>query len=237
MAQYWTDFSSDEVDSFPSGFTHRINTTNVSSVVVEHSLKRWYRFASTSNSHKQSSFDEVDTNATVKSRIKFRIESTSGVDPDQHLFSLRVPSDGSGGYGVALRNANPSLLKIFRYTNTSTGRTQLGSATGINQFMPTQTDITLEFQADVSTIRARVDGGDGFSEWLTVTDSTWGNGGWAGPRLLLSGQIIDYESIAIGTNGDEPPTGPVETGLAIPTLIAPANAATGVILRPEFTWS
>ena len=201
MANYYTDFASYSTGSLPTGWTERFNGSGQYTVQTGGDDKI-LKCGSASDNRKACTWNTVDADANrdnVEVRVQFRTKSTSGT-------SGGVIVRGSGstgsetGYTAGILNTSVYCNKYVSGTATT-----LFTSTAFGT-LAADTDYEFVFRVNGSNIGVRIyakGGGDpGSGANVTATDSSITGVGWAGVFGFTGAGKLEYDKIAIATNGD-----------------------------------
>lgn len=237
MANYYTDFSSYSTGSLPTGWTERYNGTSQYTVQTGGDDKI-LKCGSASDNRKACTWNTVDSDANrdnVEVRVQFRTKSTSGT-------SGGVIVRGSGSTGSET-GYTAGILNTSVYCNkyVSGSATTLFTSTAFGT-LAADTDYEFVFRVNGSNIGVRIyakGGGDpGPGANVTATDSSVTGVGWAGVFGFTGAGKLEYDKIAIATNGDTatytagttvaPSSGHVVISGKVPSVTRTGNQAVAV---------
>lgn len=252
MAQYWFDWSNSPLGDPPNGVSVPWSVPSTFDVVEAITGSHSVRNLRISHGANINAFLRLDALTGVAGlndiKIRFRVNrSTSGGTAQQMSGATLMSGAGTsnrngltgGMHGEAMRR----ITRWFNNTSTILGTT---AQSGTHDVLWRYVDFMVTDSGSLRTISTRYVREDELplpTGWahedfdITQTDSSVSTANQeAGLYCLQTSKTYWIDWVAVGTLGDLPPSGPVG-GLIAPTLIAPANTATGVALRPTFTWS
>ncbi|MBK8400039.1 MAG: hypothetical protein IPL29_02875, partial [Propionivibrio sp.] len=203
MPNYYTDFASDTAGSLPSTWTARFNGSGQYAVQVGGDDKILKCSSSTDN-RKACSLNAVDSDANrdnIEIRAQFRTKSVAASTTMGGFIARGSGAAGSetGYIGGILGTA----VYLTKYVNGA--HTMLTSSTAFGT-LAADTDYEICFRVNGSTISIRLwakGGSDpGTGSNISVTDSSITGVGWAGVFGFAGVGKLEYDKIAIATNGD-----------------------------------
>ena len=239
MAQYWRDFEHIALGGVPDDLTQLWAPFEILEVVADTGAlngKSLRLVTPSEDARVGYTFDNIDASADTHVILRVR---RAGNYTGTTQFGVAARMAGSSGsessYQTFFRGTRS--IQFTRYTN--------GSISSLSQQTPGVG--TLAEGTDWRFIEMRNTGSlhefrswtEGFSQpsFYSITNDVLMSPGGTGIFAFAGGLEYFVDYISVGTAGDMALTEPPEVGLIAPTLITPADTATGVILRPEFTWT
>lgn len=225
MAQYFDDFSANEIDTAPAGWTTRVGSLGL--LVVEDPAASGGKAlkigpGSSQVSHSFVSLDAVDDDADrADFEVLIRSNASATHSTGQNLCGAAGRAFSTGGM-----NGYACGRRFTGWRDRIVGAISGGSTTVLATTAGTTVASSVycygRFRVQGESLKYRSWGGtleDEPTAWnIETTNTTHGAAGWIGVwRNLLTGDVyVDF--VGVGTGGDPAPSGPVGGGSYTETL-------------------
>ena len=222
MAQYWFDWANDAVDSSPAGVTKRFTTNDSLTVIssVSGYSGKVLRWALSSTARRAVSFDVLD-NDPGRGNIKM-MARVARASANTSASQIGLASRIAGGIGSeTIYQAQLTEGTGIRIAQISAGSFAILRSDAVSAWANSSEYRHIAFEDDGTLVRMQGQLGGDYS-YPTAWDISTTSGALGGSLGLIGlatfDSSVDYfiDYVAIGTGGDLPPTGPVETGPSDP---------------------
>lgn len=242
MAQFWDDFTGQTVSQFPSGWSipRSVDRTHSGSAIIVSDAGASNGIGCQlpgSQAQKGIIKDEIGAPATAVD-VRFRMRRTGGLAELSQAGCLIRASDITNWTNFAVYFTGGDAIRTARVTVWTT--TVLATSAAIPGWADDtayrRVRVKLAVNGDYQVFAWADTAEEPTTPVLTGNAASLTETGKVGLYWFDQSSQCICDWIAVGTDGDVPPAGPIG-GLTAPTLTAPANLSTGVALRPTFTWS